>query len=62
VDVRVKIDAGGRAFTVSAETLNEDVRTPRKPVRLGIALNSPVSEATVTLTTTPETWHLTLRT
>jgi hypothetical protein len=52
--VRVKIDAGGQPFTLSAETLNEDVRTPRKPVRLGIALNSPVSEATVTLTITPE--------
>jgi hypothetical protein len=52
--VRVKIDAGGRPFKVSAETLNEDVRTPRKPVRLGIALDSPVKEAAVILTITPD--------
>jgi len=52
--VRVKIDTGGRPFKITEETLDEDVRTPRKPVRLGIALDAPVSEATVTLTTTPE--------
>jgi hypothetical protein len=52
--VRVKIDAGGEPFKISAEKLNEDVPTRTKPLRLGIALNSPVKAAVMTLTITPE--------
>jgi Heparinase II/III-like protein len=52
--VRVRIDTGGEPFKISAERLNEDVSTRTKPLRLGIALNSPVNAATVTLTITPE--------
>lgn len=52
--VRVKIDAGGKPFKINAETLNEDVSTPRKPLRLGIALTTAVQTASVTLTITPE--------
>ena len=52
--VRVKIDTGGEPFKISAERLNEDVPTPTKPLRLVIALNSPVKAAAVTLTITPE--------
>jgi hypothetical protein len=52
--VRVRIDTGGAAFKISAERLNEDVSTPTKPLRLGIALTSPVKAANVTLTITPE--------
>jgi hypothetical protein len=51
--VRVQINTGGLPFTVSAETLNEHVHTPKKPLRLGIALNAPVQEATVTFIITP---------
>jgi hypothetical protein len=52
--VRVRIDTGDEPFKLSAERLNEDVPTPTKPLRLGIALNSPVKAAVVTLTITPE--------
>jgi hypothetical protein len=51
--VRVKIDAGGQPFKIAAEKLDEDVHTPVKPMRLGIALKSPVKAAIVTLTITP---------
>jgi hypothetical protein len=52
--VRVRIETGGLPFTVQAETLEEDVQTPAKPVRIGIALKSPVKETVVTLRITPE--------
>lgn len=51
--VRVKIDTGGLPFVIRGETLNEDVRSPRKPVRIGIALKAPVEKATVLMTITP---------
>jgi hypothetical protein len=51
--VRVRIDTGGREFQLRSETLNEDVPTGRKPVRIGIVLVEPVAEATVTLTIEP---------
>jgi hypothetical protein len=51
--VRVQVDTGGRAFTVRSETLEEQVPTPTRPVRLGIALDAPVREAVVTLTIRP---------
>jgi hypothetical protein len=51
---RVRIDTGGAPFKIKAETLNEDVPTSRKPLRLGIALTTPIQTASVTLTITPE--------
>lgn len=51
--IRVLIDTGGNDFDLHPETINEDVQTRAKPVRLGIALKAPVKEATVTLTITP---------
>lgn len=53
--VRVRIETGGIPFQVRWEKLDEDVPTPKKPMRLGIALDSPVKAATVTLTIRPET-------
>jgi hypothetical protein len=52
--VRVKIDAGGQPLEFKVETLNEDVTTPRKPTRIGVALKSPVKSANVSLQITPE--------
>lgn len=54
-NVHVKIDTGGTSFTLQAETIREDVRTKRQPVRLGIALDSPVRTAIVTLVISPAT-------
>ncbi len=51
--VRVKIDAGGEPLRISAETLEEDVTTRKKPVRVAIALTSPVTNAVVSLAITP---------
>lgn len=51
--VRVGIETGGCGFKVSAETLDEDVVTPEKPVRLLITLEAPVREAAVTLRIAP---------
>jgi hypothetical protein len=53
--VRVVIDTQGRAFKVKQETINEDVMTKRKPVRIGIALEEKVPGAVVTLRITPVT-------
>jgi len=52
--VLVRIETGGREFKVRAETLEEDVSTPRQPVRLGIALIAPVEQAEITLGIRPE--------
>lgn len=51
--LRVEIATGGIPFECRAETLDEDVRTPQKPVRLGIALKEPVMSGQVTLRITP---------
>ena len=51
--VRVRIDTGGIAFELRWEKLDEDVETPKKPMRLGIALSSPVKSAIVTLVIEP---------
>jgi hypothetical protein len=52
--VRVRIDTGGISFHMRWEKLDEDVPTPKKPMWLGIALDSPVRAATVMLTMRPE--------
>jgi hypothetical protein len=51
--LRVEIITGGVPFEVRAETLDEDVRTPKKPVRLGITLKEPVASGQVTLRISP---------
>jgi len=51
--VRVAINTGGQPFEIKTKTLEADVRTPKHPVRLGIALTQPVALAEVTLTITP---------
>jgi hypothetical protein len=52
--VRVRIETGGIPFGLRWEKLDEDVPTPKKPMRLGIALDRPIKTATVTLTIQPE--------
>ncbi len=52
--VRVKIDAAGHPFEIKSETLDEDVRSRTKPVRIGIALKSPVQKGVVILTISVE--------
>jgi hypothetical protein len=51
--VRVKIDTGGRPFAITARKLEAKVHTRQRAQHLGIALNSPLREGTVTLTITP---------
>jgi len=51
--VKVAIDTGGPEFTISSETLDEDVATPKKPVRLAITLKAAVQSARITLTLSP---------
>ena len=51
--VRVRIDTGGAEFRIEAAKLTADVRTKRKPVRIGINLAQPVTKAAITMTITP---------
>jgi hypothetical protein len=51
--VRVRVDTGGQDFQFREELMDEDVHTSRKPVRLGIALNHKVADASVTVTIVP---------
>ena len=51
--VRVQINSGGKPFTIRGATIEEDVRTPRKPVRIGLALQSPITQGQFKLTITP---------
>ncbi len=51
--LRVEIATGGVPFEVRAETLDENVRTPKKPVRLGISLKEPVASGQVRLRISP---------
>ena len=51
--VRVTIDTQGRTFQFRQEQIDEDVQSKRKPIRLGIALDEKISEATVTLKIVP---------
>lgn len=51
--VQVDIDAQGKKFEVRAEEIHEDLPGKRVPVRIGIALAEPVTEAVVRLTIVP---------
>ena len=51
--VRVTIDTQGRAFQWRQETIDEDVQTKHKPVRVGITLNAKISSGVITLRIAP---------
>lgn len=51
--VRVRLEAGGAAVTIRGETLEEDVSTRQKPVRIGLQLKAPVEELEFKLSITP---------
>jgi hypothetical protein len=51
--VRVSIDTQGRPFHLRHKTIHENTENKRKPVHLGIVLDSPVSSAVVALRISP---------
>ncbi|RMF88729.1 MAG: hypothetical protein D6741_18725 [Planctomycetota bacterium] len=51
--VSVQIDTNGTPYSIAAETIEEDIHYRKKPTRVGIALESPVKSASVTLTIRP---------
>jgi hypothetical protein len=51
--VRVTVDAQGHSFKFHQETINEDVDTKRKPIRLGIILDDKISGGIVALNIVP---------
>ena len=53
--VRVVIDTQGRAFKWSQQKIDEDVPSKRKPIRIGIHLNSEIVTGVVTLRIAPVT-------
>ncbi len=51
--VRVQVDTQGKNFVVRAEKIHEDLPDKRLPVRIGIALAEPVTEAVIRLAIAP---------
>jgi hypothetical protein len=51
--VEIVVETGGSAFTVDAEMIDENVRSPRKPRRIAIRLAQPTRAAQVTLRIRP---------
>ncbi|MBN2022653.1 MAG: heparinase II/III family protein [Pirellulales bacterium] len=51
--VEIRIDAGGAAFSIQSDAIDEDVPGRVKPTRIGIDLDDPVREAAITLTIRP---------
>jgi hypothetical protein len=51
--VRVTIDTQGRGFQWRQEVIDEDVQSRRKPVRIGIGLDSKISSGIITLRIAP---------
>jgi hypothetical protein len=51
--INVQIDTGGAAFKIVPTEINEHVHTRKLPVRLAIALESPVPQATVAVKIAP---------
>jgi len=49
----VDIDTNGTEFEIEAETIDEDVTAPRKPVRIGINLSKPAVAAVISLKIAP---------
>lgn len=52
--VRVRLNTGGLPFELKTETLNEDVQTRTKPVRLGFRLTQPVERCSVRFEIRPD--------
>ena len=52
--VRVLVDCGGASFDVRGKTLDEDVHTKTKPVRISLKLKAPITEGRFKLTVTPD--------
>ena len=52
--VRVRLEVQGGPFDVSAEEIDEDVRTATKPTRVAIRMTEPVETATIRMMITPE--------
>lgn len=53
--VIVQLDTGSVPYQIEATTLEEDVRGGKQPVRIGIELTSPVSQAKVVMSIRPAT-------
>lgn len=53
--IRVTMDTQGRAYQWRQETLDERVHTQRKPVRIGITLDSKIDSGVITLRIVPVT-------
>jgi hypothetical protein len=51
--LRVDIDVSGADFAIESQTIDEDVRAPKQPTRLGLNLAKPVRRAVVTIKITP---------
>jgi len=51
--VQVEISAEGGAFEIQSEQIKEDLHGGRLPVRIGIELKQPVTEAKITIRITP---------
>jgi hypothetical protein len=51
--VAIQIDAGGEPVKIESTTIDEDVKTRSKPIRIGIQLQQPVTQATVRLIIRP---------
>ncbi|MBN2269462.1 MAG: heparinase II/III family protein [Sedimentisphaerales bacterium] len=51
--LQVDIETNGADFEIKAETIDEDVTAPRKPIRLGINLSKPAAAAVITLKIAP---------
>ena len=49
----VDIETNGAEFEIKAETIDEDVTAPKKPIRLGINLSKPAVAATISLKIAP---------
>jgi hypothetical protein len=54
-DAKLRVEVTASAdWTLREEAINEDLPNKRKPTRLGLALNAPVTTATITVTVRPE--------
>jgi hypothetical protein len=51
--VAIQIDAGGEPMRIESTTIDEDVKTRSRPIRIGIQLQQPVTQATIRLTVRP---------
>ncbi len=57
--LRVVIETEGGAFTIDSEILDEDVRTRTQPERIAIRMTTPVKEAVIKITVTPDDFRKT---